>query len=419
MNHSASDIGFSAIRPTGVVRNRGQTGEEFATELKFITIGVTHSSGMAGKQQTGSRERSARIVELAERDPQAALSHLSELPELLVADDPDTRLNATGTLVELANHAPLELRSTSEAILARLDDTHPLVRGNVLLTIATLSQWYPQDFGDGSDLVVESLSSDTEAERVAAAAAVTQLAYYRPDLVTPREQALQRLRTVRERDNLDEHESYVAPAEQLDGALKALEGGDMASRPLEDDLVPMGKRAPLSKPARVGLNAILWFPLAVASVFLWFWRFIKVLWRINRIRPTPAGRLALLSKTTIGYVTHLTLLYPFARARLYVRRSPVATATRLLPGGTTPKTAKPTADVPPYPEDWATLATLVRQHDGHQCRNCGAVGGPRDGDAELHVDHQVPRSRGGPDDPINLRTLCRGCHEARHGRKFD
>ncbi len=57
-----------------------------------------------------------------------------------------------------------ELRSTSEAILARLDDNDPTVRGNILLTITALSQWYPQDFGDGSNLMVASLSSETHSD---------------------------------------------------------------------------------------------------------------------------------------------------------------------------------------------------------------------------------------------------------------
>lgn len=374
---------------------------------------------MAYENQARQRERSAQLANLAEQDPQAALGHLSELPDLLVANDVDTRLDASAALLHLAEYAPLELRSTSEAILARLDDTHAVVRGNILLTIATLAQWYPQDFGDGSNLMVVSLSSETTIERIAAAMALTQLAYYRPDLVTPREEALERLQEVREQDNLDEHEDFLPPSDQLDGALRALKGGDMASRPLEDDLVPMGKRSPLSKPARVALNAVLWFPLLLASIVFWFWRSLKLGRQIRKARPTPAARLGLFLKVSLGYLKHLTLLYPLARGRLYVRRSPIATATRLLPGGTTPQKADISAEVPPYPDDWATLAMLVRQRDGHQCRNCGAVGGPRDGNAELHVDHQIPRSRDGPDDPINLRTLCRGCHEARHGRKFE
>ncbi|WP_394341293.1 HNH endonuclease [Natrarchaeobius chitinivorans] len=72
----------------------------------------------------------------------------------------------------------------------------------------------------------------------------------------------------------------------------------------------------------------------------------------------------------------------------------------------------------PLPEDWGTRAHLVRHRDGFYCRNCGTGGGPN-GSAELHVDHQVPRSAGGSDEPENLRTLCRGCHEARHARVFD
>jgi hypothetical protein len=41
---------------------------------------------------------------------------------LLTAPDPTVRAQATSVLVELSIHHPLELRSTSEAILARLDD---------------------------------------------------------------------------------------------------------------------------------------------------------------------------------------------------------------------------------------------------------------------------------------------------------
>ncbi|MFC7020358.1 MULTISPECIES: HNH endonuclease [Haloarcula] len=362
-----------------------------------------------------------RLLDLAQSDPGAALGHLSDLPPLLTAPDPTVRAQATSVLVELSIHHPLELRSTSEAILARLDDVDPNVRHNVLVTIANLATWYPQDFGDGTDLMVESLRSADRDERVVAAAALTKLAYYRPDLVTPREAARAGLQRVREADSLDETEDFFLESDQLDGALRALAGGDMASRPLEDDLVPSGKRAPLSKPARVGITALLWSPLLTLSVFTWLYR----LWKHARTyRPHGARNAAdaiyVFAHMCMDTLAKVFFLWPPSRARLYARRSFLVTPTRLVPwfAGTTPTKAK-LRETPPYPDDWATLATLVRQRDGHQCRNCGALGGPRDGDTELHVDHQYPRSRDGVDHPMNLRTLCRSCHEARHGRLFD
>ena len=49
------------------------------------------------------------------------------------------------------------------------------------------------------------------------------------------------------------------------------------------------------------------------------------------------------------------------------------------------------------------LRQAVLARDGHRCTRCGST------DA-LEVDHIQPQSRGGSDDPRNLRVLCRDCH---------
>lgn len=49
----------------------------------------------------------------------------------------------------------------------------------------------------------------------------------------------------------------------------------------------------------------------------------------------------------------------------------------------------------------------VLRRDGHRCRYCGAT--PDDG-ATLTVDHVVPVSLGGGDDPSNLVAACRDCN---------
>lgn len=47
---------------------------------------------------------------------------------------------------------------------------------------------------------------------------------------------------------------------------------------------------------------------------------------------------------------------------------------------------------------------FVLQRDGHACVYCGAT------DVPLHLDHVVPSSRGGSDDPSNLVAACRPCN---------
>lgn len=60
---------------------------------------------------------------------------------------------------------------------------------------------------------------------------------------------------------------------------------------------------------------------------------------------------------------------------------------------------------------WRRAEVIIR--DDYTCQECGDVGGP-EGDVELHVHHITPISDGGGDDPQNLMTLCKDCHNNTH-----
>lgn len=67
---------------------------------------------------------------------------------------------------------------------------------------------------------------------------------------------------------------------------------------------------------------------------------------------------------------------------------------------------------------WPAVRALVLARDGWRCRRCGQ----RYPNDMLNVHHRVAKSRLGPDDPVNLLTLCAGpgsnaCHEAVHASK--
>jgi 5-methylcytosine-specific restriction endonuclease McrA len=60
---------------------------------------------------------------------------------------------------------------------------------------------------------------------------------------------------------------------------------------------------------------------------------------------------------------------------------------------------------------WRALKMKVIQRDDHACVLCGSK-------TNLTVDHIKELSLGGTNAMINLRTLCKDCHEQRHNRKF-
>ena len=58
---------------------------------------------------------------------------------------------------------------------------------------------------------------------------------------------------------------------------------------------------------------------------------------------------------------------------------------------------------------WRRLRAAVLARDGHRCHWCG--------EPATHVDHLVPVSRGGEDDPLNLVAACEHCNVTRGPRR--
>lgn len=62
-------------------------------------------------------------------------------------------------------------------------------------------------------------------------------------------------------------------------------------------------------------------------------------------------------------------------------------------------------DLPRIP---SSLRFIVMRRDGYRCQLCGRS--TREDGVKLHVDHKVPRARGGGTYLNNLWTLCRECN---------
>jgi hypothetical protein len=67
---------------------------------------------------------------------------------------------------------------------------------------------------------------------------------------------------------------------------------------------------------------------------------------------------------------------------------------------------------PQNSKKWTDLREAVLVRDLEQCTCCL---GPIEEKQTFDVDHNVPRGVGGSDRMSNLSTLCRECHEAKHG----
>lgn len=69
-----------------------------------------------------------------------------------------------------------------------------------------------------------------------------------------------------------------------------------------------------------------------------------------------------------------------------------------------------------YGGRWRWLRKQVLERDGYLCCECKKVGRLT---PATEVDHIIPKSQGGTDEPDNLQSLCNACHKiktAREGR---
>lgn len=71
----------------------------------------------------------------------------------------------------------------------------------------------------------------------------------------------------------------------------------------------------------------------------------------------------------------------------------------------------------PPQEVWQLLRAEVWARDGGCCQGPYCVGKPPIPLEAAHIDHILPRTKGGSHYPDNLRVLCRRCHVLRAGHE--
>jgi 5-methylcytosine-specific restriction endonuclease McrA len=54
-----------------------------------------------------------------------------------------------------------------------------------------------------------------------------------------------------------------------------------------------------------------------------------------------------------------------------------------------------------------SLRNQILERDDYTCQECGAT---EEDEVELQVDHKIPRSKGGSNEPSNLQVLCFDCN---------
>lgn len=56
---------------------------------------------------------------------------------------------------------------------------------------------------------------------------------------------------------------------------------------------------------------------------------------------------------------------------------------------------------------WFATRKRILIRDEYQCRSCKKLCHAK---CDAHIDHIIPKSKGGSDDESNLQLLCRSCH---------
>lgn len=69
---------------------------------------------------------------------------------------------------------------------------------------------------------------------------------------------------------------------------------------------------------------------------------------------------------------------------------------------------------PDWKRRWEPLRQSILERDNFLCVPCFEEGRYTEA---AEVDHVVPRSKGGTNDPKNLRAICTDCHEAKSKRE--
>jgi len=143
-------------------------------------------------------------------------------------------------------------------------------------------------------------------------------------------------------------------------------------------------------------------------------------WSFRLRHLSPGGRFAVYLSDAAENFQKVKFLTNYNRFVLYLRASRVFTPAQVFPflSGEAPISASRRGNQRALLRDWPSIRQKVYKQDNYRCVNCERAGGT-DGEASLHADHVIPRSRDGHDRPHNLRTLCEACHEARHARIFE
>lgn len=217
-------------------------------------------------------------------------------------------------------------------------------------------------------------------------------------------------------------DNSTKPADELsEGETYRL--GKVEVTPAESDSAAVYEYSDLKRGGSKLLNLVfhtIHWPLYLLFIFPTHYTLRLILKTIRWRRFTPATRRVLFCSEAMENIKKIKFLTSFDRFVLYLRASRVFTPAQIFPflSGTAPISADTDSADRPAPKNWDSIRQAVYERDNYHCVNCGVAGGPH-GNAELHADHVIPRSRDGADRDQNLRTLCRTCHEARHARIFD